>query len=194
MNANGAPADVSRERAERFLRDRGADAIAHPGGTLLAHLIRVADVLADWGADADVQLAGLCHATYGTDGFDRSLLDPSARQQLSTLLGERAEALVYLYGSCDRSAVYPRLDTAPIVFRDRFTGLDHEPAAADLRAFMEITAANELDVMAHNAELAARHGAALYGLFAGTRSLLSERAWLACRSRLGPEAEDAAGN
>ncbi|WP_433195370.1 DUF6817 domain-containing protein [Nocardia sp. CA-107356] len=175
---------VGRGRIERFLRELGADRIAHPGGTLLAHLIRVTDVLAEWGAGADIESAGLCHAMYGTDGFNQSLLELSERRTVAALIGARAEALVYLYGSCDRSAVYPRLDTPSVVFRDRFTGREFEPDGTDLRAFMEITAANELDVMAHNAELAAQHGPALYQLFARTSGYLSSNAWQACRTKL----------
>ncbi|MEU0678020.1 DUF6817 domain-containing protein [Streptomyces sp. NPDC006172] len=52
---------------------------------------------AAWGADPDVQLAGLCHAGYGTDGFDGSLLGITERWVLAELIGDRAEALVYLY-------------------------------------------------------------------------------------------------
>lgn len=190
MGPNGVDSP-RRIRAQRFLTDHGAEQIPHPGGTLLAHLNRVADVLAQWGAESDIQLAGLCHATYGTDGFDRSLLDLSERQQLSDVVGERTEALIYLYASCDRSAVYPRLDSPPVLFRDRFTGNEFEPADGDLRAFMEITVANELDVMAYNAELAAQHGDALYGLFERSRKLLSDAAWDACRNQLGPTTEPA---
>ncbi|WP_069162500.1 DUF6817 domain-containing protein [Nocardia altamirensis] len=179
--------DLSRRvRLDRFLTERGAESIAHPGGTLLAHLRRVTDKLAAWGADADVQAAGLCHAAYGTDGFRQALVDPMDRTTLAALAGKRAEALVYLYGSCDRATVYPRLGSRPVVFRDRFTGLEHAPTEADLRAFLEITVANELDVLAHNAELAAEHGAALHRLFARCRSLLSAPAWQACEAQLGP--------
>ncbi|WP_405165942.1 hypothetical protein OG203_13165 [Nocardia sp. NBC_01499] len=173
-----------RAKVVRFLGERGAGAIAHPGGTLLAHLVRVADVLAEWGADRDIQLAGLCHAMYGTDGFAQSLVDLADRKTVVELIGERAEALVYFYGSCDRTAVYPRLDTQPVVFRDRFTGLEYEPADADLRVFLEITVANELDVLAHNADLAAQHGSALYQLFARTKNYLSAPAWQACHAEL----------
>jgi hypothetical protein len=174
---------------EAFLASRGADTMEHPGGTLLAHLLRVRRTLADWGADEAVQAAGLCHAAYGTDGFDRPLLPVAERQALAAMIGKRAEALVHLYGSCDRAMVYPRLgDGHPVVFRDRFTGEEHVPAEADLRAFMEITAANELDVLAQNEELAARYGVGLRALFARARSLLSTRAWAACHSQLDAHA------
>jgi catechol 2,3-dioxygenase-like lactoylglutathione lyase family enzyme len=176
---------------EEFLAVRGADRMPHPGGTLLDHLHRVARLLSNWGAEPEVQLAGLCHAAYGTDGFDESLLATTERAMFAELIGDRAEALVYLYASCDRATVYPRLGTGfPVVFRDRFTGREHTPSAADLRAVVEITAANELDVLGHNAELAERHGPALYRLFARSYELLSAAAWNACSEQLAPYAPE----
>ncbi|GIH14304.1 DUF6817 domain-containing protein [Rugosimonospora africana] len=178
------PAHV--ERVTEFLRARGAADLAHPGGTLLAHLLRVSQRLADWGASGDVGLAGLCHAAYGTDGFAQGLLELTQRASLAELIGERAEALVYLYGSCDRTATYPRLGSAgPPVFRDRFTGAEHPPAEEQVRAFLDITAANELDVFSHNEELAARHGAGLYRVLAASRDRMSDAAWAAVHHDLG---------
>ncbi|MFI6114381.1 DUF6817 domain-containing protein [Kitasatospora sp. NPDC051164] len=175
------------DRVETFLRAHGTDRIPHPGGTLLSHLLRVEGLLADWGCDHAVRAAGLCHAAYGTDGFDQALLGLDRRDTLVDLIGHRGEALVHLYASCDRAAVYPRLGVdEPVVFRDRFTGADHTPPEEDLRAFLAITVANELDVLAHNADLAARYGPALYGLFARTRDLLPPAAWQACTDLLGP--------
>ncbi|WP_371649564.1 MULTISPECIES: DUF6817 domain-containing protein [unclassified Streptomyces] len=177
---------ASWSRAEAFLRDRGAARMPHPGGTLLEHLGRVRGLLAEWGAEPWIQAAGLCHATYGTDGFDETLLPVTERAVLAELIGDRAEALVHLYASCDRGAVYPRLGgVQPVIFRDRFTGAEHAPDETDLRAFLEITAANELDVMAHNAELAARHGAPLHRLFIRSGGLLSRAAQDACERQLG---------
>lgn len=164
-----------------FLRDHGAAHVEHPGGTLLEHLERVAGTLAAWGADRDVRAAGLCHATYGTDGFGTALLDVSRRGELRACIGERAERLVYLYGSLDRAVVYPRLGEPSVAVRDRFTGREHLPSEEDIRAVVEITAANELDVVEHNAELARRYGPQLRALFERARVRLSEparRAWL----------------
>ncbi|MGW3115978.1 DUF6817 domain-containing protein [Streptomyces sp. NPDC001107] len=173
------PSSGGRTQAaiEEFLRGHGADHIPHPGGTLLEHLLRVQRLLAEWGAGPDLQTAGLCHATYGTDGFATKLLSLTERATLQALIGESAEALVYLYAGCDRAVVYPRIDGTPAVaFRDRFTGQDHQPSPEALRAFLEITAANELDVLAHNADLAKQHGPGLYGLLKRAGSLLSPAA------------------
>src|SRR5215472_18277232 len=92
-----------------LLAARGAAGISHPGGTLLAHLQRVHALLAQWGARPAVQLAGLCHAFYGTDGFATALGSPGRRDELAAIIGEEAERLVYLYASCDRRLSYPHL-------------------------------------------------------------------------------------
>ncbi|WP_374228213.1 DUF6817 domain-containing protein [Streptacidiphilus sp. ASG 303] len=173
------------------MRTRGAAGMPHPGGTLLEHLVRVAHLLGEWGAGPDLQAAGMCHAAYGTDGFDQALVDVTGRAALAELIGERAEALVHLYASCDRGVVHPRLGGGqPVVFRDRFTGREHTPPEPDVRAFLEITAANELDVLAHDADLADRYGPALHGLFTRSRDLLSAAARDACAQRLGRYAFD----
>jgi catechol 2,3-dioxygenase-like lactoylglutathione lyase family enzyme len=175
-----------RAHAERFLVSHGAEGIAHPGGTLLAHLRRVADQLADWGARDDLVLAGLCHATYGTDGFATALLPLRRRADLVNVIGAAAEGLVYNYASCDRGATYPGLGgAAPMRLRDRFTGQWRDINPTD---FLVLTAANELDVFAHNADLAARAGPALLEVFARTRRQLPDAVWAACQLTLSPVA------
>jgi hypothetical protein len=169
-------AGTRRTAAQKLLDDRGAGRIAHPGGTLLGHLERVAALLAGWGAAVPVQLAGLCHAAYSTDGFATALLGLDERPLLVQAIGSEAEQLVYLYASCDREQLYPQLAGPAVTFTDRFTGTHHVPPAPDLSAFVEITAANELDVIRHNPELAAQHGAGLAALFIDAGQHLSEPA------------------
>src|SRR6187402_1376811 len=79
-----------REHAEviALLAAWGADRIAHPGGTLLAHLRRTAYRLQGWGASRELVLAGLCHAAYGTHGFPTALLELSRRDVLRELIGD----------------------------------------------------------------------------------------------------------
>ena len=174
-----------RAPAQRFLLDHGADTIDHPGGTLLAHLVRVADQLAAWNAADDVVLAGLCHATYGTAGFATALLPVDRRAELVDVIGPAAEAMVYLYAGCDRAATYPLLGgTGPVDMLDRFTGLARSVEPVELRAFMEITVANELDVIGQNADYAGRHGAPLLDLFTRARDRMSQPAWAAVHDAL----------
>ncbi|MBY0442811.1 MAG: hypothetical protein K2Q25_11875 [Mycobacteriaceae bacterium] len=166
---------------QQWLLRHGADSIAHPGGTLFDHLSRVAARLAEWKAPDEVRVAGLCHAAYGTDGFATALIGLTDRIELRKLIGVRAEHLVYLYGSCVRATVYPQLNNhAAVSFANRFTGEIAPAPAADTRAFVEITAANEIDVMLHNQDLADRHAQSLYELFSSARHWLSAEGWQAC--------------
>jgi Domain of unknown function (DUF6817) len=91
---------------------------------LYEHLLRVAALLGEWEAGRGLQVAGLCHACYRTEGYPHVLLGLGERPVLSALIGARAESLVYLYGSCDRAAVG---DPGPVRFRDRFTGCGQNP-------------------------------------------------------------------
>ena len=174
--------DVRRRRIDRFLTDAGADATEHPGGTLRAHLQRTGDTLRDWGAPAWLEDAGRVHAAYGTDGHPHSM-GGARPATVRAVVGARSERLVGLYCRCDRARSYPTFlsDTPAIVDRD--TGLATPLSAADLRAFAELTIANELDVLARAPDLAARHGAAAEALFRSWLPLVGEPARAAVRSR-----------
>ena len=166
------------------LTARGAAGIAHPGGTLLAHLQRVGALLGRWGARPAVRLAGLCHAWYGTDGFDAALGDLALRNELAVIIGADAERLVYFYASCDRRFSYPHLARRGGLFRDRFTGVVLCPPVAMRRDFAELTVANELDIAGVSPRFRARYGAELLDLFTSWKDLLSSPAWQAAGATL----------
>jgi hypothetical protein len=166
------------------LASRGAATIAHPGGTLLAHLERVDALLGQWGARQVLRSAGLCHAWYGTDGFDPALGKPAVRGELAALIGVDAEQLVYFYASCDRRFTYPQLAHRAGLFRDRFSGTVLCPPLAMRRDFAELTAANELDIAGVNPRSRASYGAQLLDLFTSWRDLLSVPAWRAVQASL----------
>jgi hypothetical protein len=138
---------VRRQKALQFLRARSADTVVHVGGTLLDHLVGTEELLRSWGCGEDLCLAGLCHAAYGTDGFGASLVSWTTRHVLFDAVGGDVEAIVYLYASCDRAAVYPRLaGVGPVVFRDRFTDSTFDVSASEIRDFVDLTLANELEI------------------------------------------------
>ncbi|MFJ8112622.1 DUF6817 domain-containing protein [Streptomyces sp. NPDC096132] len=172
-------------RAEDLLTGLGAEDMTHPGGTLLAHLRRVRSRLADWHARPALQLAGLCHALYGTDGFPEALLPPARRTEAAEVIGREAEAAVYFYASCDRKATYPTLTGPDSPFHDRFTGAVLTPAPPALADFAELTAANEIDLAAHDPAFRERWGPQLSALFNRFGPLLSEAAREDCRVVLG---------
>jgi hypothetical protein len=132
-----------------FLADHDAAGTDHLFGPLLEHLVGVERLLREWGARDDLALAGLCHAAYGTAGFDEAMIDVADRAVLSEAVGPAVENLVYVYASCDRDAVYPRLPgTAPVDFADRFRGTSRLLGEAELRDFMDLTLANEVELAA----------------------------------------------
>ncbi|MGW0749705.1 DUF6817 domain-containing protein [Streptomyces sp. NPDC002587] len=173
------------DEAVTWLRELGAERVAHPGGTLLAHLVRVRDLLAAWGARPALQQAGLCHAFYGTDGFATALLPVTRRGELTAVIGAEAEAVVYFYAAFDRAASYPVLGDGEAAVRDRFTGLLHWPAQQLRRDFAELTAANELDLARTDPTFREEWRGGLLPLFARLRGLLSEPAWRECQAVLG---------
>lgn len=169
--------DLDEPAARAFLEATGAASIAHPGGTLLDHLHRTAARLASWGASRPLVRAGLCHAAYGTDGFDRALLDPTNRSRLAAVIGPEGEDLVFLYGSCDREFTYHQLAIGSGRFRDRFTGIVMSPEPARLDQFMELTLANELDIVSHDQQAAKRIWPALTSLVECCHDRVSIPAW-----------------
>lgn len=166
------------------LASRGAGGIRHPGGTLLAHLERVHELLAEWGARPALRLAGLCHAYYGTDGFAEALGDPAHRDELTAIAGEEAERLVHFYASCDRGFSHPRLAEPGGGFRDRFTGTVLDPPRPWRRDFAELTVANELDLVRTVPGLREELGPGLLSLFTSWRPLLGDPAWRAAETAL----------
>lgn len=173
-----------RDRAVEALAARGAAAIPHPGGTLLAHLERVDALLGEWGARPALRLAGLCHAYYGTDGFGTALGAVDRRGELAAIVGDDAERIVYFYASCDRDFSYPHLAEPGGGFRDRFTGTVSVPLVSLRRDFAELTVANELDIVRVNPEVRERIGPWLLDLAGSWRELLGDAARDAVRATL----------
>lgn len=157
---------------QRTLR---AEQIDHPGGTLYAHLRRVHALTIEWGATPRTQLAAICHASYGTDGFQHALLETADRQRLQYVIGPDAEALVYLYGACDRARTYCELGRQPLPMVDRFTGKEKAIQGSELRDFAVLTIANELDVARH-AQLPASTHEAIHGLITALATYAPEEA------------------
>ncbi|SDK44074.1 DUF6817 domain-containing protein [Streptomyces indicus] len=181
----GTPdADPELHSALRLLRACGAEDMDHPGGTLLAHLLRVRQRLAVWEARPALQLAGLCHAFYGTDGFAQALLPLERRPELAEAIGAEAEAIVHFYGACDRKVSYRELGT----YRNRFTGRTRDATPREQRDLAELTAANELDIALADEEFRLRHGADLLELFTRMRPALSPAAWRETAKVLGDTA------
>jgi hypothetical protein len=140
-----------RDAALDFLRAHGADDTPHIFGDLLTHLVGVEDLVRTWGGSDLLALAALGHATYGTHGFEPHLLEVDQRRVLVEVIGAEAEAFVYFYASCDRDVFYPQIVSADtqlgdLRFLDRFTGTTSTPGADDVRRFVDLTYANEVEL------------------------------------------------
>ncbi len=121
-----------------------------------------------------MQLAGLTHAAYSTDGFDLALIAWTDRDPLRALIGPEAEELLYLYGACDRDRTWPDLVTTAIV-HDRFTGQERHLEPRHIGPLVELSIVNELDVIEQNPTLPAKHGDYFRDLFARWAPLTSPK-------------------
>ena len=86
-----------------FLRSLGTDEVDHTGHDFLTHLIAVGELLEAHGVDAEIAAAGLYHSIYGTEKFQEFSLPLSERAQVRSLIGERAERIVWLNCVMDRA-------------------------------------------------------------------------------------------
>jgi hypothetical protein len=157
---------------DTLLRDRGADGIEHPGGTLGAHLERVERRLTELGLARAVSLAGRAHAVYGTDGFDVRLLADDERPLLAAIIGPDAEALVHRYACCDRRRTWTRLAGSGRSW-DRHTGAVEQLDPGQVRDLADLSLVNEIDVAEHAPDFLDRHGEYFRRLTASWAPVLS---------------------
>ena len=74
---------------EQFVEAIGTGNIIHNSGDLFGdHLRAVQRVLKEWGEDEELQLAGLFHSIYGTEGFQDFQLSFDRRGDIKKLIGE----------------------------------------------------------------------------------------------------------
>jgi len=165
------------------LTTMGAGEFVHVVGTLAPHLQGTAALLERWGNRETLCLAGLYHAVYGTAGIHGALVSHERRSLIADAIGTEAEAIVYLYGACDRDAFHPRIGTAHATqFVDRFTRSEYSIAQSALADFCELTLANEFELARSSAAFAAKHGRSLARLAERMRSHVSDAALGAFRN------------
>ena len=168
------------------LNNLGAGEFEHLNGSLIEHLNSTYQLLIKWRASQEVCDSGLYHAAYGTAGFESQVVSFSQRKDIAKIIGDSAEAIVYLYCSCDRSFVFKHFDSKkPINFKDRFTGNEFELTNEQARQFCELTVANELELAIASSEFLQEHGKSLLNLFIKMEPLLSKPANKSINSVLG---------
>lgn len=170
------------ENKFRALKDLGVGEFAHLNGSLEEHLLGTYKLLAAWKNTQFVCLAGLYHAVYGTQpmkalGIPHNDYLPSDRPKIRKIIGSRAEALVYLYGACDRDYFYPQIGSSVTIYRDRFTGAETSLPAITLSSVLEVTIANELEICRSSRPFMEENRQWFIGLFDRFDGLVSKKAY-----------------
>ncbi len=89
-----------------YLVEHGAASISHSGSTLWAHLAGVHRILEASNSPAHVSVAGLFHSVYGTRAFKQVLIDRSRRIEVRSLIGRKAENLVWAFCNLPRPKLF----------------------------------------------------------------------------------------
>jgi len=133
------------------LAELGAAEFQHLNGPLIAHLEGTYQFLKDWGNRQELCRAGLYHAVYGTVAFDKILVSVAKRHQIADVIGKEAENIVYYYSACDRDNLYVQIGQSDeINYRNRFTGNTEILTRAMLSDLLELTLANELEIVTND--------------------------------------------
>lgn len=140
---------ISKERSERIkLLDRvPVKDIQHFGRSLEEHLIGTHDLLDQWQNSENVCLAGLFHSIYGTKTFSPAALTTESRDDVRLLIGEQAEALVFVFGMSDRKRLLLENQSPPYRWIDHRTGEQTEICDDLLNNLVEIEIANFIEQM-----------------------------------------------
>lgn len=133
---------TDRNRRIDLLDAVPVDGIEHYGRRLQEHLIGTHDLLAAWGNPDHVCLAGLFHSVYGTKTFRSSALTTDSRNDVRTLIGERAESLVHAFGMSDRKRLLLENRSTPFLWIDHRTGERNEISGVVLNELVEMEVAN----------------------------------------------------
>jgi hypothetical protein len=116
--------EMDVKKLTEFLRSIGAEGNEHAGKTYIAHVTKVFQDLKEWGCGEAVCLAGIFHSIYGTEKFKGFTLPVERRDEIRSLIGERAEQLAYWNCAMCRLSFDKVLErgTPPFVIVDRITG------------------------------------------------------------------------
>jgi hypothetical protein len=107
-----------------FLVNLGIERVEHTQKNYLAHLIGVYKFMESYGLEDELCQAGMFHSIYGTEKFQGFKLGVDRRDELNSLIGERAERLAYWNCFMDRSSLDAQLGQpdGPYTIRHRERG------------------------------------------------------------------------
>jgi hypothetical protein len=135
-----------------FLRGLGTEDVPHSGDKgFLAHLIGVFCDLEAWNCDRDVCRAGLFHSIYGTELFRRFALPLERRNEVRSLIGERAERIAFVNCLMDRASFDALLGSdGPYRIRNRETGESIELSREDYDDLVRVHLCDWLEQVARS--------------------------------------------
>lgn len=108
-----AESTVSLKAALALLASRGAAELAHGAErTLGDHLRGTMRILSHWRQPSEVVAAGLLHSVYSTDIYRQTLIPLAERKTVAAAVGERAEQLVYFFGTIQRNSFFRAVSKA----------------------------------------------------------------------------------
>ena len=132
-----------------LLKEFNTDKNPHTNRTLSNHLIRTYDILEKWDNTKEICLAGLFHSIYGTRVYKISSIDFSKRKYIESIIGKRAEELVYLFCVTDRREDGNLIEKNQIILKDIIHNKEIHISKNDLYALIEIEFANILEQSVH---------------------------------------------
>jgi hypothetical protein len=155
-----------------------AEHLSHVNGQLISHLEDTCNYLVKWGNREALCIAGLYHATYSTDGYSQQLIDINQRDRIIHLIGADAENIVYYYAACDRDYFYSKIGRSKdFSYHNRFTD---EKSCLELQLFcdlLELTLANEIEIVSNNRSFKEQHRAWYIDLFNRFEPYVSRQAF-----------------
>lgn len=171
-----------------FLTKLGAKKINHARSNFLEHLKGTARLLQDWGNDQALCLAGLFHSIYGTEDFSTSTLGMEKRATVTAMIGEDAEALVYIFAVSHRRSFFANIaklrSGGDLTVTNATTGEPIQVTKLQLLRLLELEVANLLDQAPPPEQLPDSTRMQMNGIARSLKGIVSDKAIQAVESYL----------
>ncbi len=136
----------NKKTIEDFLTERNAKQIAHIKNlSLYDHLIRVREILIQWGVDEATAHAGALHSVYSTQYFKKQLISSSEdKEEIIRYFGQKVEHLVSVFSQMNSETI-ERDTNDKIAYYHQNTRVRSVLSEGDSRSIIAIIFANQLD-------------------------------------------------
>jgi len=138
--------DEQLENRLRFLRKANTEGMPHSDRGLLDHLLGTRQLLVEWGSRPALCDAALFHSIYSTEHYEQTAVALTRRDEVRQLIGEEAEALVWLFCMMRRETFFLDLgkDRNPSV-QHRLTGEQIPLSGTQHQDLLTLLFANSLE-------------------------------------------------